>query len=95
MCFSWRNTGRDDISMMSKKTKSQLLKGIRQILLERSNKQYNAEFPAECYRCNFEPKTKQEYHSHLFEEHRHLAGYPNNASIVKYGLRSQGYWWEV
>ena len=53
------------------------------------------DFPAKCYRCEFEPLTKKQYNEHCIQEHKGLAGYPNRASIRKFKLECQGCWWEA
>ncbi len=83
--------------MMTKEIRSIILKRLSQILSSdrQHTKNENAEFPPHCYRCDFIPKSKQEYHRHLFDEHRHRAGYPNNASLEADNLEPQGMWWET
>lgn len=53
------------------------------------------DYPSNCYRCDFTPTSKEEYGNHCFEQHRGYSGYPNLASIEAYGLKPQGYDWEV
>jgi hypothetical protein len=53
------------------------------------------DYPPKCYRCDFKPGSKIEYNDHCSKNHPNLSGYPNMASLEKYGLEPQGMDWEV
>jgi len=52
------------------------------------------DFPLKCYRCDFQPESKQEYENHCWRKHRGYAGFPNKASLEKYNLKAQKMPWE-